>query len=89
MMAQNELTREQADAALGPIAQRLREALATLQKELDSTDWSSTDPNALLALSDRVLDAITPAHECAEDFYNWACQVSGTTVGLTQPGQLM
>ena len=88
-MAQNELTREQADAALGPIAQRLREALATLQKELDSTDWSSTDPNALLALSDRVLDAITPAHECAEDFYNWACQVSGTTVGLTQPGQLM
>ena len=88
-MAQNELTREQADAALGPIAQRLREALATLQKELDSADWSSTDPNALLALSDRVLDAITPAHECAEDFYNWACQVSGTTVGLTQPGQLM
>ena len=88
-MAQSELTREAADAALAPIAQRLKNALAAMQKELDSADWRSTDPTVLLALSDRVLDAIIPAHECAEDFYNWACQISGTTVGLTQPGQLL
>ena len=88
-MAQNELTREQADAALAPIAQRLKAAVAALQQELDSADWNSTNPAVLQMLSDRVLDAITPAHECAEDFYDWACRISGTTVGLTQPGQLM
>ncbi len=82
------ISREQADANVYPVLMRLKGAMGTLHKELDSNDWRSTDIDVLLALSDRVLDVLSAAYDCGNNFYHWANENAGTPPGLTRPGLL-
>ncbi|MBR5949822.1 MAG: hypothetical protein IKZ87_00140 [Actinomycetaceae bacterium] len=85
-----QIQQSEAASKVASLSDTLKKCVEVFQKEMrDADTWEKSDYDALLSLSERLIDTSHALHTEIEDFYHWLHGLAGTTPGLTRPGSLI
>lgn len=80
------LSPEEVATQLNPVASCLKNTVELLKKELlDAEVWEGANVDALLVMTERLVEATSAASEQVTDLYHWLHWRTGTTPGLSRP----